>query len=147
LAVHQIAGFGAACALASSEMAAESVHLRHLGTRLYEGLMALPGVRCNGDYAEGVPGILNLSFAGVEGETLLLALGELAVSSGSACNSATLAPSYVLRTIGVPDELALSAIRFSIGRFTHEKDIEFAITKVTETVTRLRRAPAHAQAQ
>lgn len=92
----------------------------------------------NGHPRQRVCGILNVAFSGVEGETLMMALDDLAVSSGSACNSATVAPSYVVKSLGISDELALSSVRFSLGRFTTEEEIDFAIQRVTDTVSRLR---------
>ncbi len=138
LPTHQIAGMGEAFAIARQELAEESARLTRLREELRAGLQELDGVQLNGHPQQRVPGILNLSFAGVDGETLLMALKDLAVSSGSACNSATVAPSYVVKALGVPDDLALASIRFSLGRFTSEADIAFAIDAVKQTVQRLR---------
>ncbi|MCK5791092.1 MAG: aminotransferase class V-fold PLP-dependent enzyme, partial [Ketobacter sp.] len=104
----------------------------------WQGIEPLGGVRMNGHPRQRVCGILNVAFSGVEGETLMMALDDLAVSSGSACNSATVAPSYVVKSLGISDELALSSVRFSLGRFTTEEEIDFAIQRVTDTVSRLR---------
>lgn len=138
LATHQIVGMGEAFALARAEMGPEIERLNRLRLRLWQGIQPLGDVRLNGHPEQRVPGILNVSFGGVDGETLMMALRDLAVSSGSACNSATVAPSYVIKALGVPDSLALASVRFSLGRFTTEEDIDFAITAVTETVSRLR---------
>lgn len=138
LATHQLVGMGEAFALARVEMAQEAERLTALRQRLWEGLQVLPDVHLNGHPDQRVPGILNVCFGGVDGETLMMALRDLAVSSGSACNSATVAPSYVVKALGVPDTLALAAIRFSMGRFTTADEVEFAIATVTETVRRLR---------
>ncbi|RLT95337.1 IscS subfamily cysteine desulfurase [Ketobacter sp.] len=138
LATHQIVGMGEAFRLAGQMMAEEVPRIAALRQRLWSGLAGLDGVRLNGDPQQRVCGILNVAFAGVDGETLLLALDDLAVSSGSACNSATVAPSYVVKSLGLEDDLALASVRFSLGRFTTEEDIDFAIQRVTETVSRLR---------
>lgn len=138
LPTHQIVGMGEAFALASTEMAAEAERIAGLRQRLWQGLQALEGVYLNGHSEQRVPGILNVSFADVDGETLMMALRDLAVSSGSACNSATVAPSYVIKALGVPDALALASVRFSLGRFTTAEDVDFAVSAVTETVSRLR---------
>ncbi|MEE2731154.1 MAG: IscS subfamily cysteine desulfurase [Pseudomonadota bacterium] len=138
LATHQIVGMGEAFRLAGQMMAAEVPRIAAQRQRLWSGLAGLDGVRLNGDPQQRVCGILNVAFAGVDGETLLLALDDLAVSSGSACNSATVAPSYVVKSLGLEDDLALASVRFSLGRFTTEEDIDFAIQRVTETVSRLR---------
>lgn len=138
LATHQIVGMGTAAEIATQELSQEQAHLTELRQRLWHGLSAIPGVAVNGTLEQHVPGILNVSFEGVDGETLMLSLHELAVSTGSACTSATVEPSYVLKTLGLKDELAHASIRFSIGRFTTEDEIEFTISKVTEVVQRLR---------
>jgi len=132
-------GLGEACAIAQSEMAEEATHIKKLSDRLYQGIMnRLADVHLNGEGAPRIPGNLNLSFAYVEGEGLMMGIKELSVSSGSACTSASLEPSYVLRALGVEEELAHTSIRFGLGRFTTEADIETAIEKVTAAVTRLR---------
>ncbi len=138
LATHQIAAMGEAFRIAGEEMAAETERLTALRDRLYHGLEDLEEVYVNGDLAHGVPNVLNISFNYVEGESLIMALKDLAVSSGSACTSASLEPSYVLRALGRSDELAHSSIRFSIGRFTTEEEIDYAIEHVRAAVTKLR---------
>lgn len=138
LATHQIVGMGEAFRQAAELMVAESERLSAMRQRLWHGISALDGVYMNGCAQQRVAGILNIAFDAVDGESLMMALNDLAVSSGSACNSATVAPSYVVKSLGLPDQLALSSVRFSLGRFTREDDIEFAIERVTETVTRLR---------
>lgn len=140
LPTHQLVGMGEAFRLAGKELAEEAPRLRGLRQRLLDGLLALPGVTLNGNPQAHVPGIVNLSFAGVDGESLLLSLRELAVSSGSACTSATLEPSYVLRGIGVADELAQSALRVSMGRFTSEADVDVAIRCISNAVNGLRQS-------
>lgn len=140
LATHQCVGMGEAFAIAGVEMAAEAERLTGLRQQLWQGLQQLDGVHLNGHPEQRVPGILNVSFAGVDGETLLMALRDIAVSSGSACNSATVAPSYVVKALGVPDDLALASIRFSLGRFTTAEEVAFAAEAVVTTVKRLRGA-------
>ena len=139
LPTHQIVGFGAACALAGEQMARDREQLASLRARFLIQLEDLPGVHLNGA-ADGWPGIINLSFEGVDGETLLMALKDLAVSTGSACASATLEPSYVLRAIGRDEALALSSLRFSLGRHTTDAEIDFAARQVGDAVGRLRAA-------
>lgn len=138
LATHQIAGIGCAARLAAEEMPNERVRLLALRDQLYRGLLSLDGVSVNGDPEGGLPGLLNVSFGGVDGESLLLAMKDIAVSSGSACTSASVEPSYVLRAIGLPDELAHSSIRFCLGRFTTPEEIEFTIEHVCNAVSKLR---------
>ncbi len=138
LATHQIVGFGEACRLAKLNLKEESQRIRKQRDLLWRGLTSLDGVHLNGDEDLRLPGNLNVSFDYVEGESLLLALHQIAVSSGAACNSATIEPSYVLRALGVPNELANSTIRFSIGRFTTNEDIMVTIKHVCQVVTRLR---------
>jgi len=138
LPTHQIVGMGEAFEIARQEMAGESERIAGLREQLRHGLQEIEGVHLNGHAQQRVAGILNLSFAGVDGETLLMALKDLAVSSGSACNSATVAPSYVIKALGVPDDLALASIRFSLGRFTTEDDVALALDAVRQTVQRLR---------
>ena len=140
LATHQIVGLGEACRIAAQEMSAESCRARALRNRLWAHFKQLRGVCLNGSEDRRLPGNLNVSFADVDGETLLLALDDIAVSSGSACTSATVEPSYVLRAIGVPDELAHASVRFSIGRHTTAEDIDFAARRVVDTVEKLRTA-------
>ncbi|HEX4870348.1 MAG TPA: IscS subfamily cysteine desulfurase [Moraxellaceae bacterium] len=138
LATHQIVGMGEAFRIAKEEMHAEAGRIRALRDRLWKGLEPLEQVFVNGDLEARVPHNLNVSFNFVEGESLIMALKDLAVSSGSACTSASLEPSYVLRALGLSDELAHSSIRFSIGRFTTEADIDFVIEHARQAVTRLR---------
>lgn len=143
LATHQIVGMGSAFALAEKLMMEESERLWALRKRLLDGLTPLGGVTLNGHPISTAAGIVNLAFAGVDGESLLLSLREIAVSSGSACTSATMEPSYVLRGIGLADELAQSSLRVSMGRFSTEQDIDTAIASLSKAVHALR---AHATA-
>ena len=138
LATHQIVGMGEAFALAQAEMGTENERIRMLRDRLWAGLSQIEEVYLNGDLEHRVPHNLNVSFNYVEGESLIMAIKELAVSSGSACTSASLEPSYVLRALGRNDELAHSSIRFTIGRFTTEKDIDFAVNLLKARVGKLR---------
>ncbi|HED52001.1 MAG TPA: IscS subfamily cysteine desulfurase [Gammaproteobacteria bacterium] len=138
LPTHQIVGMGEAFRLAKEEMAAENLRLTKLRNRLYEGFLDIEEVYINGDLDQRIPGNLNISFNFVEGESLIMALKDLAVSSGSACTSASLEPSYVLRAIGRNDELAHSSIRFTIGRFTTEEEIDYTIKLVHEKIGKLR---------
>jgi cysteine desulfurase len=138
LATHQIVGMGEAFALAQQEMGTENERIRMLRDRLWAGLSQIEEVYLNGDLVQRVPHNLNVSFNYVEGESLIMAIKELAVSSGSACTSASLEPSYVLRALGRNDELAHSSIRFTIGRFTTEKEIDFAVELLKARVGKLR---------
>ncbi|GAB7203711.1 cysteine desulfurase [Dickeya oryzae] len=138
LPVHQIVGMGEAYRIAKEEMAEEAVRLRALRDRLWNGINDIEEVYLNGDLEQGAPNILNVSFNYVEGESLIMALKDLAVSSGSACTSASLEPSYVLRALGMNDELAHSSIRFSLGRFTTEEEIDYTIDLVRKSIGRLR---------
>ena len=138
LATHQIVGMGEAFRLAGAEMAAEAARIRALRDRLWAGLGRMEEVYLNGDLERRVPGNLNVSFNFVEGESLIMALKDIAVSSGSACTSASLEPSYVLRALGRNDELAHSSLRFSIGRFTTEEDIDRTVALIEGAVRRLR---------
>jgi cysteine desulfurase len=138
LATHQIVGMGEAFRIAKEEMAADNARITRLRDRLLNGVKDLEEVYINGDMARRVPNILNISFNYVEGESLIMALKDIAVSSGSACTSASLEPSYVLRALGRSDELAHSSIRFSIGRFTTEEQIDYAIEHVRDAIARLR---------
>ncbi len=140
LATHQVVGMGEACRIAGENMAEENRRLRLLRNRLWQGIRELGDVQWNGRDVERLPGHLNVAFAGVEGETLMTALGAIAVSSGSACTSASLEPSHVLHAMGLPDDLAHASVRFSVGRFTTEEEIDRAIEVVTGAVTRLRAA-------
>ncbi len=138
LATHQIVGMGEAFAIAEKEMLEEGKKIKQLRERLLEGFSDMEEVVINGDIEQRVPGNLNISFNYVEGESLMMAISDVAVSSGSACTSASLEPSYVLRALGLNDELAHSSIRFSIGRYTTEKDVDDAIRLVREKVKKLR---------
>jgi cysteine desulfurase len=138
LATHQIVGMGEAFRIAKEEMQADNERIKGLRNKLYNGIQDIEEVYLNGDVEHGVPNILNVSFNFVEGESLIMALKDLAVSSGSACTSASLEPSYVLRALGRNDELAHSSIRFSIGRFTTEEEIDYAIEQITKSIDKLR---------
>ena len=138
LPTHQIVGMGEAFRIAKLEMADEEARILTLRDRLWQGLKDIEEVYINGDLERRVPGNLNVSFAYVEGESLIMALKDLAVSSGSACTSASLEPSYVLRALGLSDELAHSSIRFSIGRFTTEEEIDYTVKLLNESISRLR---------
>ena len=138
LATFLIVGMGEAFRLARLEMKEENVRIRALRDRLLKGLSDLPEIYVNGDLEQRVPHNLNISFAYVEGESLMMAVKDIAVSSGSACTSASLEPSYVLRALGLTDELAHSSIRFSIGRFTTEEEIDFTVDLLHKQIGRLR---------
>jgi cysteine desulfurase len=138
LPTHQCVGMGEAYRLAREEMTTENERIRTLRDRLYNALKDIPEVYVNGDLNQRVAGNLNISFNFVEGESLIMALKDIAVSSGSACTSASLEPSYVLRALGRNDELAHSSIRFTIGRFTTLEEIEYAARLVREKVAKLR---------
>jgi cysteine desulfurase len=140
LNVPGIVGLGEACLIASEEMDSEALRLRTLRDRLYEGITSrLSGVRRNGHPEECLPGTVNLSFEDVDGTALIVGLPELAVSSGSACTTGSTEPSSVLKAIGVPDKLALATLRFGLGRFTTEAEVDRAATCVVESVGKLRR--------
>jgi cysteine desulfurase len=142
LPVPLIVGFGVACRLASEGLAAESERLAALRDRLWNGLaQRLDGLFLNGHPAERLPGNLNVSFDGVDGEALMMSLTEIAVSSGSACTSADPEPSHVLRAMGVPERRSKASLRFGLGRFNTREEIDFAIDCVVRTVTRLRSSP------
>ena len=139
LPVPLVVGLGAACQVAQAELAGEAERVRGLRDRLYQGISSqLDEVYVNGSLAHRAPGNLNLSFGGVDGESLLMALRNVAISSGSACTSASLEPSYVLRCLGVDDELAHASIRFGLGRFNSVEEIDYTIALVVEQVRRLR---------
>ena len=138
LPTHQIVGMGEAARIATEEMAAEAERLKALRQRFWEGIRDIGEVRVNGDLEQRLPGALNVSIAFVEGESLIMALKDLAISSGSACTSASLEPSYVLRALGLDDELAHSSLRFSFGRFTTEDDVDEAAAQLREAVAKLR---------
>ena len=138
LATHQIVGMGEAFAIAQEMMAEEEVRTRALRDRLYAGFSDMEEVKVNGDLTQRIGNNLNISFNYVEGESLMMAINGIAVSSGSACTSSSLEPSYVLRAIGLSDELSASSIRFSVGRFTTEEDVDAAIALVRQKVEKLR---------
>jgi cysteine desulfurase len=145
LPTQQIVGFGATAALAASRMDDDFAHLAALRDRFWNGIHDIPGVMINGSLEHGFPGIINVSVEDIEGESLLLALEPLCVATGSACNSSSQEPSYVLRALGRSDELAQSAIRFSFGRPTTEAEVDTAIDLYRNAVSRLRAlAPGHA---
>lgn len=137
LATHQIAGFAKAAELVMASLESEIAHNRQLRDRLWQGIESL-GVQRNSHPTHCSPNHLNVSFTGVDGEILLASLAQLAVSSGSACNSASVAPSYVLKALGIPDELAHAGIRFSVGRYTTEDNIDFAISEIKRILLALR---------
>lgn len=138
LATHQIVGMGAAFTLAQAEMSLENTRVLALRDRLWQGLSQIAEVYVNGDLHQRVAHNLNVSFNFVEGESLIMAIKDLAVSSGSACTSASLEPSYVLRALGRSDELAHSSIRFSIGRFTTAEEIDYAVQLIQQKINKLR---------
>ena len=138
LATHQIVGMGEAFRIAKEEMAADNERIRMLRDRLLKGLEDIEEVYINGDMQNRIPHNLNISFNFVEGESLIMALKGLAVSSGSACTSASLEPSYVLRALGRSDELAHSSIRFTLGRFSTEEEVDFAIEEIRKHIGKLR---------
>ncbi len=138
LATHQIVGMGEAFRIARLEMAAENERIRGLRDRLWNGLSEIEEVHLNGDLDQRIPGNLNVSFNFVEGESLIMGIKEIAVSSGSACTSASLEPSYVLRALGRSDELAHSSIRFTIGRFNTAEEIDFTVDLLKRKIAKLR---------
>ena len=138
LPTHQIVGMGEAFAIAKASIATELPRIKILRDKLLKGLQSIEEIYINGDMEHRVPHNLNVSFNYVEGESLIMAIKDIAVSSGSACTSASLEPSYVLRAIGRNDELAHSSIRFSIGRFTTEEEIDYTIKLLNEKVSKLR---------
>jgi cysteine desulfurase len=138
LATHQIVGMGEAFRLARLEMAKDNERIRMLRDRLWQGFSAMEEVHLNGDLERRVPHNLNVSFNFVEGESLIMAIKDVAVSSGSACTSASLEPSYVLRALGRSDELAHSSIRFTVGRFTTAEEIDFAVELLKQKISKLR---------
>jgi cysteine desulfurase len=148
LPVPNIVGFGEACELCRQELATEAERLARLRERLLQGVQAqLDGVSLNGHPGERLPGNLNLSFEWVDGEALLMGMRNVAVSSGSACTSASVEPSYVLRALGVADDLARGSLRFGLGRFTSQEEIDFAVQEVVTAVQRLRQmSPAYEMA-
>ncbi|WP_188752241.1 IscS subfamily cysteine desulfurase [Marinobacterium zhoushanense] len=138
LPTHQIVGMGEAARIAKEEMSQEAERLKALRDRFWNGIKDMEEVHVNGSVTQRVTGNLNVSFAFVEGESLLMSLKDLAVSSGSACTSASLEPSYVLRALGLNDELAHSSIRFSFGRFTTEEEVDYAVEQIKVAVGKLR---------
>lgn len=138
LPTHQIVGMGQACEIAVTRMVDDAAHLASMKTRFWEGLERLQHVRVNGCLESSAPSILNVAFEFVDGEALLMALSELAVSTGSACNSASVEPSFVLQAIGLERRLALGSLRFSFGRYTTEQDIDHALSEIGNAVQRLR---------
>ncbi len=138
LATHQIVGMGEAFRIAREEMAQENERIRRLRDRLWQGMQDMEEIYLNGDMERRIAGNLNVSFNFIEGESLIMALKDIAVSSGSACTSASLEPSYVLRALGRSDELAHSSIRFTIGRFTTEEEIDYTVKLIREKVAKLR---------
>ncbi|MCE7630939.1 IscS subfamily cysteine desulfurase [Vibrio fluvialis] len=138
LATHQIVGMGEAFRIAKEEMQKDYDHAVALRDRMLSGIKDMEAVTINGDLEQRLPNNLNISFAFVEGESLLMSLKDIAVSSGSACTSASLEPSYVLRALGLNDELAHSSIRFSFGRFTTEEEVDYAIELIRVAVNKLR---------
>jgi len=138
LPTHQIVAIGEAFRIAKEEMSSENERIRALRDRLWGGLSEIPEVYLNGDMHRRVPHNLNVSFNFVEGESLIMAIKDVAVSSGSACTSASLEPSYVLRALGRSDELAHSSIRFTVGRFTTREEVDYTIDLLRHKVTRLR---------
>jgi cysteine desulfurase len=138
LATHQIVGMGEAFRIAKEEMVEEEIRIRELRDRLWNGLNDMEEVYLNGDLDQRVPGNLNVSFNYVEGESLIMALSDMAVSSGSACTSSSLEPSYVLRALGRNDELAHSSIRFTIGRYTTAEEVDYIVARVHDKVAKLR---------
>lgn len=138
LPTHQIVGMGEAFKIAKEELVKDQAHMLALRDRMYAGIQDMEEVYINGSLEHRIAGNLNISFAYVEGESLLMALKDLAVSSGSACTSASLEPSYVLRALGLNDELAHSSIRFSFGRFTTIEEVDYAVAEIRQAVTKLR---------
>jgi len=138
LPTHQIVGMGEAFRIAGAEMTDENDRVRSLRNRLWDGLEDMEEVYLNGDLEQRVAGNLNVSFNFVEGESLIMALKDMAVSSGSACTSSSLEPSYVLRALGREDELAHSSIRLSIGRFSTQAEVDYVVSRIREQVERLR---------
>ncbi len=138
LATHQIVGMGEAAHIAKEGMADEALRLQSLRQRFWDGIKDIEEVHVNGDMDQRLPGAINVSIAFVEGESLIMSLKDLAISSGSACTSASLEPSYVLRALGLNDELAHSSLRFSFGRFTTEDDVDVAVAQLRTAVEKLR---------
>ena len=140
LATHQIVGFGTAAKISREECEIESRRILSLRNRLWSHLRQIPGTNLNGSESQRIPGLINVGFEDVEDESLLMALDDVAVSSGSACTSASVEPSYVLQEIGVPRHLAASSLRFSLGRFSTEEDVDYVANRVADIVARLRKS-------
>ncbi len=140
LPTHQLVGMGEAARLAAAHLTADSERIKMLRDRLWQGIADLPGIKRNGSSDDCVSGILNLAFGNADGEMLLLSLRDLAISSGSACNSASMSPSYVLKAIGLSDEAAQASLRFSIGRYTTADEIEYAIEHLRSVIAKLHKA-------
>ena len=138
LPTHQLVGMGAACVILHEQMEVENARILALRQRLWSHLQQVPGAVLNGHEHQRLPGNLNVGFAGIDGETLLMALDDIAVSSGSACTSASVEPSYVLKALGVPDDLAHASLRFTLGRYTTEAEVDYTAQRVADAVTRLR---------
>ena len=138
LATHQIVGLGRAAVVMQELQQEETARLTELRGVLLRRIMQLPDVRLNGSEEQGWPGIANVGFGGVDGETLVMALDDLAISTGSACNSESVEPSFVLQALGVPRDIADASLRFSLGRFTTQAEVEHAGRRVVEVVERLR---------
>ena len=138
LATHQLVGMGAAFQVAKERMAEDQAKFTALKARFWDGVKDMEAIQVNGRFEDTVPNILNVSFNYVEGESLMMSLNGMAVSSGSACTSASLEPSFVLRALGLPDELAHSSIRFSFGRYTTEADVDEAVATIKQAVAKLR---------
>lgn len=139
LAPHLCVGLGEAARIAGEEMESDYRHIKNLNNKFYKEIYAnLERLELNGDKTRRYDGNLNISFSGVEGESLIMAIKEMAVSSGSACTSASLEPSYVLRAIGVEEDLAHTSLRIGFGRFTTEEEVDYAIKLITREVSRLR---------
>lgn len=138
LATPLVVGLGKAAELAKNEMSQNYAHIKKLSDKLYNAVMEIPTIYLNGDREQRFPGNLNFSFAGIEGESMIMAIKDLAVSSGSACTSSSLEPSYVLHALGLSDDLAHTSIRFGIGKFTTEEEIDYAIKTIKEKVQKLR---------
>jgi cysteine desulfurase len=138
LATHQLVGMGAAAELIQQDWQADDSRIKQLRNRLWQGIKDLSGVKLNTDVENAVSSILNIAFSGIDGETLLLSLQDLAISSGSACNSASMSPSYVLKAIGLNDADAQSSLRFSLGNTTTEEEIDFAITQIRTLVKKIK---------
>lgn len=143
LAQHQIVGFGCACQIMSAESESDQKHITELRDTLWQGIQAIGGIYLNGDFTAQIPNIFNISIDNVEGESLVVALKDIAISTGSACTSASIEPSHVLRGIGIRPELAHSSLRISLGRFTTEEEISYAIQHIKAQVERLRELRPH----